>query len=217
MTTQDPPSEDALTLTQFRDLLRSGIARWTIGLKISDEDAIAVADDEALAASWFRWWRMSGFAVAEPQMPRPRWEEQEAAWQQGLPMRFHPPPGWPVPGRDWVMEYIGLPVTANRRPIGAPASDPVGWEWWIPQDPQWTTWMSEKRRRFRTIAFSLGIAFVACTAIAVYASEYVVSLIATMCAIVAGVGVLAASVQYVQFRRDPMSPIREQWAIDHGW
>ena len=150
-------------------------------------------------------------------MSRPEWDGQEvAAWQRELPMRFNPPPGWPIPDRDWLMEYIGLPITADRRPPGAPASDPAGWEWWLPQDPQWSAWMYSKRRFYWTVTAGLGIASVASASIAVCVAPHGASLIAILCAIVAGVCVLVASVQYAQFRKDPMSPFREEYVRDHG-
>jgi hypothetical protein len=150
-------------------------------------------------------------------MLRPERKGQEADALGDLPMRFNPPPGWPVPSRDWVMEYLGLPITANRRPVGAPRFEHVGWEWWITQEPHWTAWMAEKRRRYRVTVIFLGVALVACTAIAISAGEHTASLIAIVCAIVAGGGLMVTSVQYAQFRRDPMSPIRERWALDHRW
>ena len=135
---------------------------------------------------------------------------QEAVWERELPMRFNRPPGWPAPSQEWVMEHIGLPVTAYRRPPGAPASDPASWEWWIPQDPQWTTWMTARRRFYRSLTLAFGIAFVASIAIAfAVGSEGI--LLAIVCAMVAGFVLLATSIQWAQFRRDPMSAIREKY------
>ncbi|MET0887949.1 MAG: hypothetical protein ABWX92_16045 [Mycetocola sp.] len=135
---------------------------------------------------------------------------QEAVWERELPMRFNLPSGWPAPGQEWVMEHIGLPVTAYRRPPGAPPSDPAAWEWWIPQEPQWTTWMTSKRQFYRSLTLGLGISFVGSVAVAfVIGSDGI--LLALIWAMASGFGLLATSVQWAQFRRDPMSAIREKY------
>ena len=127
-----------------------------------------------------------------------------------LPMPFNPPPGWPVPGRDWVMEYIGLSVTPNRRPDGAPASDPERWEWWIPQEPQWTRWMAARRRFYRALTLGFGVVLVACiaTAFVVGSDGFLIVVVGAM---IAGLGLLVTSVRWAQFRKDPMSPVREKY------
>lgn len=138
---------------------------------------------------------------------------QEAAWERELPMRFNRPPGWPSPSQEWAMEHIGLPVTAYRRPPGAPPSSPSSWEWWIPQEPHWTAWMTAKRRFYRTLTLCFGGALVASVAIAFVVGSAGI-LIAIVVGMVAGLGLLAASIQWAQFRKDPMAAIREKYV---GW
>lgn len=114
-------------------------------------------------------------------------------------MRFNPPPGWPVPGRDWVMEYIGLPVTPHRRPDGAPASDPEGGvvdsaRTAVDQvDGSEMVVLSGADARVRRC-------LVACIASALVAGSDGF-LIVVVGAMVAGLGLLVTSVRWAQFRK----------------
>ncbi|GAA1967693.1 hypothetical protein GCM10009776_33420 [Microbacterium deminutum] len=51
-----PPDNDVgTTLEQFRQALTRSIARRSMGLDLTDEKADAIAADEALSASWYKF------------------------------------------------------------------------------------------------------------------------------------------------------------------
>lgn len=143
------------------------------------------------------------------------WERQQAAWQRELPMRFNAPPGWSVPSQDWVSEHLGLPINQYRRPPGAPASDPIDWVWWIPQEPQWTAWMDEKRSFYRGMALLLGLVLVAIVGIAVLANDGGATIATVIFGIVPALGLVGTTIEYLHFRKDPMSGLRQKYVRAH--
>lgn len=208
-----------MTFEQFRTALRrSAAARRHIGLDISDDDATAIAEDEERTAAWFRLWRTS---ARTSQRPHEEHGSEPAAcedpdaliedWQSRLPVRFNPPPGWPDPGQDWILRHIGLEMSDEWRPPGAPRDDPPGWLWWIPQEPAWSTWISSRdgaARMLRTAGTVFGV-FLGLALTLSLAGWSLWFVLASVCAFGSGVGLLLTIASDRHFRRDPLGDLRD--------
>lgn len=132
-------------------------------------------------------------------------------WQRELPVRFNRPPGWPYPSQDWILQHIGLEMSDEWRPPGAPTDDPPGWTWWIPQEPVWTAWVTSRNGA----AFSLPVAravfgVLAGLALALSLAGWSLFLIfAIMGASVSGVWLLVSMANDRHFRKDPLGELRD--------
>ncbi|GAA1968417.1 hypothetical protein [Microbacterium deminutum] len=216
-----PASEDSdrddrgdTTLEQFRLALTHDVTRRNMGLLLDDEKAAEIAADSELSASWYKLWRMGRRAAAPSKAFEAETGTSEQGWREELPMRFNPPPGWPQPGQEWVSEYIGLSVTEYRRPPGCLMPLPADWEWWLPQEPQWSAWLNSKRDSQRRMGITLIVVVILCVAIAVLtatAGLWVLPLLCTMGAIIASIGLVGTMIARRDFRRDPMSGVRARY------
>jgi hypothetical protein len=137
--------------------------------------------------------------------------EQKHDWQRHLPVRFNAPPGWRVPSQDWILQHIGLDMSDARRPRGAPRDDPPGWVWWIPQEPGWTAWIemhNPRRERVRGWGVALGV-FTGLAITLPFAGWALGALLAILCALGSGIGLIEAVSSLRHFRRDPLGELRD--------
>jgi len=214
-----PHEELDMTFEQFRTALRrSAGGRRHIGLDIPDDDAAAIANDAELSAAWFRRWRIGGRAspvpddapAAEPS-PSGHADGLIGDWQRHLPVRFNPPPGWPDPSPDWILQHIGLEMSDHWRPPGAPTDDPPGWMWWIPQEPAWTAWINSRNgaaQKMRTAGTVFGV-FLGLALTLSLAGWTLWLVLASVCAFGSGVGLLLTIASDRHFRKDPLGELRD--------
>jgi len=213
-----PPGEDfGSTLEQFRRALASEVGRERLGIDIDANEAASIATDAEQSARWHAVWRTSvrdhprtGADIIVPAPPR-KVRKQRDDWQRHLPVRFNPPPGWPAPSQDWILQHIGLEMSDAWRPPGAPPYDPPGWLWWIPQEPAWTEWMTQHKRdpaRVRAFAVAFGV-FVGLACSLPFAGWVLGSLLAIVCAFGSGVGLMQAIASLRHFHRDPLGELHD--------
>ncbi|GAA1968676.1 hypothetical protein GCM10009776_34730 [Microbacterium deminutum] len=215
----DGPPEERIgtTLDQFRQALTREVGRRNLGINISDERAAAIADDSELSARWYQLWLMSIRATPSPtpDTATPAPVEGAAAqtddWQRQLPVRFNPPPGWPMPDQGWILQHIGLEMSDAWRPAGAPTDDPPGWMWWLPQNPQWTAWLehhgkpAKRLRGFVVAAF----VFLIITLAFVFAGSVAEAVLAGGFTLASATGAALTIAEVRHFRRDPLGELRD--------
>ena len=213
----DVPTEGVFgaSLEEFRSALASELGRKKLGIDISEEDAASVAADAQLSASWHKLWQLSvreyPMGAAQDRTRATAEHPRKYDWEQQLPVRFNPPPGWPTPNQDWILQHVGLEMCDAWRPPGAPTFDPPGWLWWVPQEPAWTAWIRQHDGADDQVR-GFAVAFGVCAALACslpLVGWALGSLLAVMCAIGSGAGLARAIVSRRHFRRDPLGELRD--------
>ncbi|GAA1968412.1 hypothetical protein GCM10009776_34360 [Microbacterium deminutum] len=133
-----------------------------------------------------------------------------AAWQRQLPMRFNPPPGWPIPSRAWILQHMGRGMSDAWKPVDAPPDPPVDWPWWVRQEPAWTAWIEREKRSFRGLPWLVAALVASPVVIVLLLPLTGATVVATFAALALACGVMVIATRRSQFRRDPVARFREQ-------
>lgn len=115
-----------------------------------------------------------------------------------------------MPSQDWILTHIGLEMSDEWRPPGAPADDPPGWVWWIPQEPAWSSWIQHYHDLGRTVRATT-VAFFVCLGAALTSpvTGWVVGIIGITAAFEVGTFLLSLRVSLRHFARDPLGELRD--------
>ena len=213
------------SLDEFCQALISPVARQRMGLAFDDERARVVAADPVLSRAWYALWRAnarrrsgSGVPIDGAAWRFPagkggeRVKRQPPRWETQLPVRFNRPPNWPQPDQDWILRHIGLEMTDEWRPPGAPASYPPGWVWWIPQEPAWSAWVNSHNGAAlmqRPAATVFGVLLGLTMALS-FAGWSPWLILAASCAFITGIGWVRIIAKVRHFRKDPLGELRDR-------